>query len=442
MNQNLKLVLWSLSAALGGFLFGFDTAVISGVEQTLQHLWNLNVFEHGLTVSIALIGTVMGSLLGGIPAQQYGRRFTLLLIAIFYLVASLGTAFAPNWSIFLLFRFLGGLGVGISSVVAPMYISEIAPPSKRGRLVAMFQFNVVLGILMAYLSNFLLSEVFAEAWRWMLGIQALPSLLFIVTVLLIPESPRWLVLVKKDFQTAKTILATIDAQNAEKILAQIQENAQSQGKSKFSLLWQPAYRRPLTLSVLFAVFNQVSGINAIIYFAPRIFEMSGLGKDSSLLSSAGIGLVNLLSTLLGIAIIDKFGRRALMRWGSIGLIVALVLVAQSFYLGGNSLWVPFYLFLFIGFFGFSQGAVIWVFIAEIFPNEVRAYGQAIGSFTHWILAAIITFTFPYLAETLGGGITFSFFALMMVIQGFFAWKIMPETKGTSLENSEITVLAH
>lgn len=442
MNQNLKLVLWSLSAALGGFLFGFDTAVISGVEQTLQHLWNLNVFEHGLTVSIALIGTVLGSLLGGIPAQQYGRRFTLLLIAIFYLVAALGTAFAPNWSIFLLFRFLGGLGVGISSVVAPMYISEIAPPSKRGRLVAMFQFNVVLGILMAYLSNFLLSEVFTEAWRWMLGIQALPSLLFIVTVLLIPESPRWLVLVKKDFQTAKTILETIDAHNAEKILAQIQESAQSQGKSQFSLLWQPAYRRPLTLSVLFAVFNQVSGINAIIYFAPRIFEMSGLGKDSSLLSSAGIGLVNLLSTLLGIAIIDKFGRRALMRWGSIGLVVALVLVAQSFYLGGNSLWVPFYLFLFIGFFGFSQGAVIWVFIAEIFPNEVRAYGQAIGSFTHWILAAIITFTFPYLAETLGGGITFSFFALMMVLQGFFAWKIMPETKGTSLENSEIIVLAH
>ncbi|MFY7827567.1 MAG: sugar porter family MFS transporter [Flectobacillus sp.] len=442
MNQNLKLVLWSLSAALGGFLFGFDTAVISGVEQTLQHLWNLNVFEHGLTVSIALIGTVLGSLLGGIPAQQYGRRFTLLLIAIFYLVAALGTAFAPNWSIFLLFRFLGGLGVGISSVVAPMYISEIAPPSKRGRLVAMFQFNVVLGILMAYLSNFLLSEVFTEAWRWMLGIQALPSLLFIVTVLLIPESPRWLVLVKKDFQTAKTILETIDTQNADKILAQIQESAQSQGKSQFSLLWQPAYRRPLTLSVLFAVFNQVSGINAIIYFAPRIFEMSGLGKDSSLLSSAGIGLVNLLSTLLGIAIIDKFGRRALMRWGSIGLVVALVLVAQSFYLGGNSLWVPFYLFLFIGFFGFSQGAVIWVFIAEIFPNEVRAYGQAIGSFTHWILAAIITFTFPYLAETLGGGITFSFFALMMVLQGFFAWKIMPETKGTSLENSEIIVLAH
>ena len=442
MNQNLKLVLWSLSAALGGFLFGFDTAVISGVEQTLQQLWNLDVFEHGLTVSIALIGTVLGSLLGGIPAQRYGRRFTLLLIAIFYLVASLGTAFASNWSIFLVFRFWGGLGVGISSVVAPMYISEIAPPSKRGRLVAMFQFNVVLGILMAYLSNFLLSEVFTEAWRWMLGIQALPSLLFIVTVLLIPESPRWLVLVKKDFQTAKTILETIDAPNAEKILAQLQENAQTQTTSQFKLLWKPAYRRPLVLSVLFAVFNQVSGINAIIYFAPRIFEMSGLGKDSSLLSSAGVGLVNLLSTLLGIAIIDKFGRRALMRWGSIGLVVALVLVAQSFYFGGNSLWVPFYLFLFIGFFGFSQGAVIWVFIAEIFPNEVRAYGQALGSFTHWILAAIITFTFPYLAETLGGGITFSFFALMMVLQGFFAWKIMPETKGTSLENTDITVLAH
>jgi hypothetical protein len=265
--------------------------------------------------------------------------------------------------------------------------------------------------------------------------------LFIVTVLLIPESPRWLVLVKKDFQTAKTILETIDAQNADKILAQIQESAQSQSKSQFSLLWQPAYRRPLTLSVLFAVFNQVSGINAIIYFAPRIFEMSGLGKESLSSIVGGNRLSQLTFYAFGIAIIDKFGRRALMRWGSIGLVVALVLVAQSFYLGGNSLWVPFYLFLFIGFFGFSQGAVIWVFIAEIFPNEVRAYGQAIGSFTHWILAAIITLPFPIWPKPSAAESPLAF-ALMMVLQGFFAWKIMPETKGTSLENSEITVLAH
>ena len=442
MNQNIKIFLWALSAALGGFLFGFDTAVISGVEQTLQKLWNLNVVEHGVTVSIALIGTVLGSLIGGLPAEKYGRRITLLLVAIFYLLSSLGTAYAANWSVFLVFRFLGGLGVGVSSVVAPMYISEIAPAHKRGRLVAMFQFNVVFGILIAYLSNYLLADIGENAWRWMLGVQALPSILFLVTVFIIPESPRWLILKKGDVATARKTLEEIDATTSEEIIEAIRSHAATSVSSNFTTLFKPTYSKPVMLAVLFAVFNQVSGINAIIYFAPRIFEMAGLGKDSALLSSAGIGLINLVSTLLGISLIDKFGRKVLMLWGSIGLIGSLVLVAQAFFSGNIGLNVSFYLFIFIAFFGFSQGAVIWVFISEIFPNEVRAYGQALGSFTHWILAAIITFTFPYIAETFGGGVTFTFFASMMVLQLLFVLKIMPETKGTSLEGVEKTIVMH
>ncbi|MDR6562347.1 MULTISPECIES: sugar porter family MFS transporter [unclassified Arcicella] len=442
MNQNIKIFLWALSAALGGFLFGFDTAVISGVEQTLQKLWNLNVVEHGVTVSIALIGTVLGSLIGGLPAEKYGRRITLLLVAIFYLLSSLGTAYAANWSIFLVFRFLGGLGVGVSSVVAPMYISEIAPAHKRGRLVAMFQFNVVFGILIAYLSNYLLADIGENAWRWMLGVQALPSILFLVTVFIIPESPRWLILKKGDVATARKTLEEIDTTTSEEIIEAIRSHAATSVSSNFTTLFKPTYSKPVMLAVLFAVFNQVSGINAIIYFAPRIFEMAGLGKDSALLSSAGIGLINLVSTLLGISLIDKFGRKVLMFWGSIGLIGSLILVAQAFFSGNIGLNVSFYLFIFIAFFGFSQGAVIWVFISEIFPNEVRAYGQALGSFTHWILAAIITFTFPYIAETFGGGVTFTFFASMMVLQLLFVLKIMPETKGTSLEGMEKTIVMH
>ncbi|MFC0181688.1 MFS transporter, sugar porter (SP) family [Pseudarcicella hirudinis] len=442
MNQNMKIFFWSLSAALGGFLFGFDTAVISGVEQTLQKLWSLNAFEHGITVSIALGGTVLGSLIGGIPAEKYGRKATLFIIAVFYFLSSLGTAYAVDWNTFLIFRFLGGLGVGISSVVAPMYISEIAPAHKRGRLVAMFQFNVVFGILIAYLSNYLLAGMGENAWRWMLGVQAVPSLLFIITAVLIPESPRWLILKRGDLSTARATLNTIDAATSEKIIFAIQNQTNAETAGDFKSLFKPAYRKPVFLAVLFALFNQVSGINAIIYFSPRIFEMAGLGKNSALLSSAGIGLINLISTLVGISLIDRFGRKILMYMGSIGLIAALLLVAMAFYTGNMGMNVPFYLFAYIAFFGFSQGAVIWVFISEIFPNEVRAYGQALGSFTHWILAAIITFTFPYIAETFGGGITFSFFASMMVLQLLFVWKIMPETKGTSLENIEKALVLH
>ncbi|MFD1143636.1 sugar porter family MFS transporter [Larkinella insperata] len=439
MSQKQRIFFWSITAALGGFLFGFDTAVISGVEQSLQTLWGLNVWEHGLTVSIALVGTVLGSMLGGIPTQRAGRRKTLLGIAILYLAASIGTALATNWGVFLLFRFLGGLGVGASSVAAPMYITEISPAKSRGRLVALFQFNVVLGILIAYLSNFLLEDVGGESWRWMLGVQAFPSLVFLIAVLNIPESPRWLLLVQGKVAEAREVLYMIDPASAEETLLALQQHAEQPQTAR---LFSAHYRTPVMLAVLFAVFNQVSGINAIIYYAPRIFEMTGLGKSSALLSSAGVGLVNLIFTLISLTLIDRFGRRTLMKIGSVGLIVTLALVARAFYVQDFGITVPLLLFVYIAFFGFSQGAVIWVFISEIFPNEVRASGQALGSFTHWLMAAIITFTFPYLAEKVGGGNTFLFFAIMMVLQLLFVLRLMPETKGTSLEQIEKTVFVH
>lgn len=439
MNQQQRIFFWSITAALGGFLFGFDTAVISGVEQSLQSLWKLSVWEHGLTVSIALIGTVLGSMLGGIPAQQFGRKKTLIWIAILYLAASIGTALAGDWYIFLIFRFLGGLGVGASSVAAPMYITEISPAKSRGRLVALFQFNVVLGILVAYLSNFLLEGMGDESWRWMLGVQALPSLIFLIAVLNIPESPRWLLLQQGDVAAARDVLNMIDPETAEETLWALQQHA---GQQQSAHLFSKRYSTPIMLAVLFAVFNQVSGINAIIYYAPRIFEMTGLGKSSALLSSAGIGLINLIFTLISLNLIDRYGRRTLMKIGSVGLIVTLALVARAFYVQDFGMTVPLLLFAYIAFFGFSQGAVIWVFISEIFPNEVRASGQALGSFTHWLMAAIITFTFPYLAEHVGGGNTFLFFTVMMVLQLLFVIRLMPETKGTSLEKIERTFVGH
>ncbi|GAB3959512.1 sugar porter family MFS transporter [Spirosoma harenae] len=441
MTHQQRIFFWAITASLGGFLFGFDTAVISGVEQSLQSLWNLTVWEHGLTVSIALIGTVLGSMLGGIPTEQLGRRKTLFWIAILYIVASLGTALATNWTIFLLFRFLGGLGVGASSVAAPMYITEISPAKSRGRMVALFQFNVVLGILIAYLSNYLLQDIGPNAWRWMLGIQAIPSIAFLIGVLNLPESPRWLLLRKGQVAEALLVLEMIDPATAQQTLVAIQQsNHQHEGSTR---LFSSTYKTPVLLAVLFAVFNQVSGINAIIYFAPRIFEMTGLGKSSALLSSAGIGVVNLVFTMISMNLIDRFGRRTLMKIGSFGLIITLALVARAFYLqdfAGMS--VPILLFVYIAFFGFSQGAVIWVFISEIFPNEVRASGQSLGSFTHWLMAAIVTFTFPYLAEQVGGGATFLFFTVMMVLQLVFVLGMMPETKGTSLEQIEKTFAVH
>jgi len=432
-----NVFVWSLVIALGGFLFGFDTAVISGAEQSIQRYWNLNAFQHGLTVSIALIGTVIGSLLGAIPCDKLGRKKTLYIIAVLYLISSLGTSLSYNWYLFLFFRFMGGLGVGASSVTAPIYISEISPPERRGKLVGLFQFNVVFGIVVSYLSNYLIGLTGEHSWRLMLGIQALPSAAFFLLLKFIPESPRWLILKKGSIKEARAILDIINPTTAGKIQADILLSAEAgQNSSGKDPLFSIRYKTPVMLAILFAIFNQVSGINAIIYYAPRIFEMTGLGATSSLLSTVGIGIVNFSFTLLAMNFIDKIGRRTLMLIGSFGLIVTLALVSGTFYLKSFNGWgVTVYLLVYIAFFAFSQGTVIWVFIAEIFPNQVRAKGQTLGSTTHWIMAVFIAFSFPYLAEKAGGGNTFMFFSVMMCLQLLFVWKIMPETKGTSLEHT-------
>jgi sugar porter (SP) family MFS transporter len=438
-----KVFLWSIVIALGGFLFGFDTAVISGAEQAIQKYWSLSPIEQGLTISIALIGTIIGSLLGAVPSDKLGRRNTLYIIASLYLLSSLGSALSINWYFFLSFRFLGGLGVGASSVTAPIYISEIAPAEKRGRLVALFQFNVVFGILISYLSNYLIGLSGHSSWRFMLGVQVFPSLLFLVLLKFIPESPRWLILKKRDVKKATDILTIIDSNTATSIVASVQAAAkEDKADIQHSSLFSQRNKMPMILAILIAVFNQVSGINAIIYYAPRIFEMTGLGKSSSLLSTAGLGLVNFIFTLVAMKFIDKVGRRTLMFIGSVGLILTLGMVSYSFYAHLSGLAVPLYLFLYIAFFAVSQGAVIWVFISEIFPTQVRAKGQTLGSTTHWTMAAIITFVFPYLSEKVGGGNTFLFFAIMMCLQLLFVWKLMPETKGKSLEQIEHTLILH
>jgi len=442
MKKNSVLA-WSMVVALGGFLFGFDTAVISGAEKSIQQYWNLSVFEHGLTISIALIGTILGSLLGSRPSDCFGCKNTLYMVAFAYLISSIGTALADNWHIFLIFRFLGGLGVGTSSVTAPIYISEVSPADRRGRLVGLFQFNVVLGILISYLSNYLIAQGGESSWRWMLGVQAAPSLLFMILIRFIPESPRWLVLKKGASAKALEILRIINPLNCESELKSIENSKLTQTPDTDSNLFSRQYKTPVIMAVLFAFFNQASGINAIIYYAPRIFEMAGLGAHSSLLSTVGIGAINFAFTLIAINFIDKIGRRVLMLIGSVGLIGSLFLVAVTFSSGQFSGFaIPFYMMVFIAFFAFSQGAVIWVFISEIFPNQVRAKGQTLGSSTHWIMAALIAFCFPYLAEKLGGAVTFYFFGSMMVLQLFFVWRYMPETKGKSLEQIEGNMVMH
>jgi sugar porter (SP) family MFS transporter len=441
---NAKVFIWSLVVALGGFLFGFDTAVISGAEKDIQSFWQLNVFEHGLTVSIALIGTVLGALLGGIPSDRLGRKKTLFWIGVLYFVSAVGSAVTTGWWAFLFFRLIGGFGVGASSVTAPLYISEISPAGSRGKLVAMFQFNVVFGILVSYLSNYLLAGIGDNDWRWMLGVEAIPALVFLLAVLGVPESPRWLIVKRGKTEEARAVLALANppGTNVDRIVADIAQSAEQAGNARKTVFFSRPYFRPISLAFLFAFFNQVSGINAIIYYAPRIFGLAGLTESASLLSSAGIGLVNLVFTLVGLNLIDRVGRRTLMLVGSVGLIVTLGLVAYAFYNNQSGYAVPVYLFAYIAFFAFSQGAVIWVFISEIFPNEVRADGQALGSFTHWFMAAVIAFTFPYIAETLGGGNTFLFFCAMMVLQLLFVWRMMPETKGTSLEQIGRNVVMH
>jgi MFS transporter, SP family, arabinose:H+ symporter len=430
--MNSKLILWSITVGLGGLLFGLDTAVISGAEQAIQKLWNLDSWQHGLAIAMALYGTVIGAAFGGVPADKIGRKNTLLWIGIIFFVSSVGAAIAQDVNTFMLMRFLGGLSIGASSVVAPVYISEIAPPQYRGRMVISFQVNIVVGILLAYVSNYLLAGG-DESWRWMLGVVAIPSLLFTAMVWMTPETPRYLMLYKNDEAGARQVLG-LTAQSEADVDKEIEDirNSVNEGQASESL-FSGKYRLPLILAFLLAFFNQLSGINAVIYYAPRIFEMTGLGKDSALLSTAGVGLVNLIATFLGWYLIDRLGRRTLMFIGSIGYIISLALIAMAFF-NESYAGVPIFIFAFIAAHAVGQGSVIWVFISEIFPTSVRASGMAWGSLTHWVFAALIANFFPVFAEKLGGGPIFAIFSAFMVLQLLYTWLMMPETKGVSLED--------
>ena len=435
--MNKHVIFWSITVGLGGLLFGMDVAVISGAELAIQQLWHLDSFTHGLAIAAALYGTVVGAALGGFPADLFGRKKTLFWIGLSFFISSIGAAIAPDVNSFMLFRFLGGLGIGASSVVAPIYISEIAPAKHRGKLVISFQLNIVLGILIAYVSNYFIQGM-ENDWRIMLGVVSLPSLLFSVLILLTPETPQFLLLKRNDLEGARKVVELADP-NPEETILRIQTNAKN-STSKESLFTKK-FVWPLTLAFLFAFFNQMSGINAIIYYAPRIYELTGLGKESALLSTAGIGIANLLFTLLGWYLIDRVGRRILMYIGSIGYIITLSLIAHAFYTESYT-FVPIYIFAFIASHAIGQGSVIWVFISEIFPNSVRASGMAWGSLTHWVFAALVANFFPLFTESYGGTLIFGFFAVMMVAQLVYVALMMPETKGANLEDIEKSIIMH
>jgi MFS transporter, SP family, arabinose:H+ symporter len=433
--MNNKLILWSITVGLAGFLFGLDVAVISGAEKAIQQLWGLSDWLHGTAIAMALYGTAFGAAFGNYPANKIGRKNTLIWVGVLFFVSSIGAALAPEVNSFMIFRFLSGLSIGASSVVAPLYIAEIAPPKYRGRMVISFQVNIVTGILVAYLSNYLLQGIGGvNDWRWMLGVVAIPSLVFSVLMLMVPETPRWLVLYKKDDEAARNVLSLTN-QESNTVIADIKASVNSLTEKLFN----EKFYKPLLLAFLLAFFNQLSGINAIIYYAPKVFEMAGIGREGALLSTVGIGVINLLFTIAGWYLIDRFGRRTLMYIGSIGYIISLGLIAYSFYSEAHQ-FITYYIFLFIAAHAIGQGAVIWVFISEIFPNAVRAAGTSFGSLTHWVFAAIIAQVFPYFSNKYGGVEIFAFFCCMMVLQLIFVWKMMPETKGLSLESMENTVL--
>jgi sugar porter (SP) family MFS transporter len=429
----------AIIAALGGLLFGFDTAVISGGEKAIQAFFQLDGFWHGFTVAIALIGTVFGALLAGKPADMFGRKKALITVALLYAISALGSALSHDWHLFLVYRFIGGLGVGASSVIGPMYIAEIAPANLRGRLVGMFQLNVVTGILLAFFSNYIIAQlVEVDAWRWMLGVETIPAALFLILLFSIPATPRWLAM-RGQNEEARELLVRLASKDPDKELEAIVESVHYDKSAKSEPLFRLPYKWPIIFAILIAVFNQMSGINAIMYYAPRIFEMTGFAKDSALAQSVTIGFTNLVFTMLAMSIIDKFGRKKLLLVGSVGMTFFLAMVAKTLLGESNgNIWVVVYLVGFIAFFAFSQGAVIWVFISEIFPNRVRAKGQALGSFTHWFMAALVSWSFPLIAESSanGGAIAFMIFSVSMFVQLIVVWKFFPETKGRSLEEIE------
>ncbi len=439
--KNNNISYWSATVALAGFLFGFDTVVISGANLPIKELWNTTPFFHGTFImAMALWGTVIGSLTGGIPCDKYGRKKTLFWIGVLYLVSALGSAMAPDPYTFSFFRFIGGLGVGASSVAAPTYLSEIAPADKRGGMVARYQFMIVFGIFIAFFSNYLLKGVGGGIdWRLMLAAEAVPALIYCVMVLGVPNSPRWLVINKGDEEAAKPILTAMGIKDISKSIAEIKASVNKKVKAS---LWNGKYSTPIKLAFLLAFFNQLSGINFVLYYAPEILVSAGLGGEESLLNSIAIGVVNLIFTMLGMYLIDKAGRKQLMIWGSIGYIISLGMVAYCFLTGASPTLLLIFILLFVASHAIGQGAVIWVFISEIFPTKVRAMGQSFGSGTHWVFAAIITQITPMFLDKENGIFgdnpypIFFFFAGFMVLQLLFVLFIMPETKGKSLEQIE------
>ncbi len=438
-----QIVFWSITSALAGFLFGFDTVVISGAEQTIQKLWGLSDSIHGLVMGSALYGTVLGSLIGGLPTDRLGRKRTLLFIGALYILSAIGCAFAGKVELFVAARFIGGLGIGISTVASPLYISEIAPPKYRGRLAGMFQFNIVFGIVIAFASNALFAKFGGEhAWRWMLGVAAIPSFIYAVMCMGLPESPRWLIGRKNDRAAGLAVLKLIEPEKTDEQLSAHADEIMRANRTEKNAASGPGFfklRIPILLAFLVAFFNQLSGINAILYFAPRIFEMTGLGEKAAMLQSVGIGITNLLFTFAGLWLIDRLGRRTLLFIGSFGYIFSLGLTAWAFFTQHFSI-VPVCIFAFIAAHAIGQGTVIWVFIAEIFPNRHRAEGQALGSFTHWFFAALLTTVFPSMVKLTGanehpqrGGFIFAFFCFMMLLQLLWVKWMVPETKGVPLE---------
>jgi MFS transporter, SP family, arabinose:H+ symporter len=436
MKLNATLIKSTVVAALGGLLFGFDTAVISGTTSALTQTYQLSPFLLGVTVFSALFGTVLGAMLAGFPGERFGRRDSLRVMAVLYLVSGLGCAIAWNWYALVIFRFVGGLGVGGSSVLGPMYIAEISPAKLRGRLVGFFQFNVVFGILVAYFSNYVISlqQFGATEWRWELGVTAIPAALFFVMLFTIPRSPRWLVK-KGRVAEARAVLQATGDENYEHDLQEIVASINIEQSQATEKLFTRKYAFPIFLAVSIGVFNQLSGINVILYYLNQIFDYAGFSKVSGNLQAVAIGATNLLFTMIAMSVIDKLGRKTLLLVGAVGTALCLAGVSIIFLSGQHQNLLVWLLIGYIAFFAFSQGAVIWVYLSEVFPNSVRAKGQSLGSFSHWFMNAAISLIFPVVAHN-SGAYPFVFFSVMMVVQFFVVWFVYPETKGLSLEEMQ------
>jgi sugar porter (SP) family MFS transporter len=436
MKLNAYLAKSTAVAALGGLLFGFDTAVISGTTSALRQTYNLSPGLLGATVASALLGTVFGAMLAGIPGERYGRRDSLRLMGVLYLVSALGCAWAWNWDSLVAFRFIGGLGIGGSSVLGPMYIAEIAPAKWRGRLVGLFQFNVVFGILLAYFSNYVIGRMHSGAaeWRWEFGVAAAPAALFFALLFAIPRSPRWLVKQGR-VEEARTVLQKTGAENLEKELGEIVESIETERKQTGERLFSRKHRLPIFLAVTIGMFNQLAGINAILYYLPDIFMHAGFTKVSGNLQAVAVGATNLIFTMFAMSVIDRIGRKILLLIGAAGTAACLAGVAAIFFTSRHENWLLWLLITYIAFFAFSQGAVIWVYLGEVFPNAVRAKGQSLGSFSHWIMNFLISLIFPLMAAS-SGAYPFVFFAAMTVLQFFVVLFVYPETKGFSLEEMQ------